>query len=442
MSITLLFEVIKLLSRLRHRTFHRGKYLQALYLNVGFLTPQNTYDHISIPITPITTALEISYAVASYLRVPREFDSKIQVSLLPYGFDTNDHRLLTFISLFPKNLVHKERYIHLLAPRRPRFPSFPAKRYRGRTLKPDDKILPLLNPWKQDALHLWVGLNTNDEKIIRFQNAIDNCQLIIQEKENMNKKCQQVLKTQVARAYKLRYSVNRGGHSMLARRGAMSWVPSGEKRYRCQITDEYFTLDKMAATTIYPHTLMMELRGLDEEVVDMLTGPENSLLMSWPVARMFDEGLVTIQKKALVQDQVSTRHGRGIEDAYFLKVNYIRLLDSRVFAREDWEDREHRERLRWRHIDGKRIIFSDDGSMVPYKDFMEFHSELSTMIFGGLELSESEGISQDFLGSIFDRTPWPSSDSSTSVDPSGIVRRSSSPSPPRWRIPRAGSGDS
>ncbi|KAK6510135.1 hypothetical protein TWF481_004849 [Arthrobotrys musiformis] len=458
MVLDLTIKTLKLLSHLRH---HRHLFPRPIrYLNIGFLTQNGNYKQITLPLNPAITALQISCVVASHLHLPHELDSTLQVSLLPYGFATNDHRLLSFIELFPRNLVHKEKYISNLAPRKPPFPSFPAKRYRGRTLNHDEKILPLLKPWRQDALHLWVWLGIHDERILRYQDAIQNCQLIISEKERMDAKCQDVSKPEVARAYKLKYSIKRelrneendgnGNGSKVSRsrskgrrtRNPMNFIPENEKRYRCQITDEYFTLDRMAAVTIYPHSLMLDLPNLNEKVVDMLTGPENMLLMSWPVARMFDEGLITIEKK-LIDD--SDRSSAGPDDhereekeefGYFLKVSYTRLLDSRVFAKEDWEDREHRERLRWKNIDGKRIIFSDDGKMMPYHHFLAFHSQLSAIIFSDVELVESEGQVQNTLARIFDRNPNDGgSDSYDSEQSSVFTSRAGSPPPPRWHFP-------
>ncbi|KAF3102932.1 hypothetical protein TWF706_005058 [Orbilia oligospora] len=342
---------MKLLDHFLHIALHPTRYRKPpRYLNVGFLTTHGNLKEICLELNPSVTALQISHIVASYLRLPREFDSTLQVSLLPYGFESNDPRLLDFIARFPRNLVDREKFIHNLAPRRPGFPKLPAQRYRGRTLDGDDYIQPLLHPWKQKALHLWV------------------------------------------------------------------W---------------------MVATTIYPHTLMMDLPGLNEKVVDMLTGPENMLLMYWPVARMFDEGLITIEK--LLLDDPDVIDGENTDEeyeeeeyGYFLRVNYVRLLDSRVFAKEDWENREHRERLRWKHIDGKRITFSDDGQMAPYPDFLAFHSQLSTVIFGEIELMESEDDVQNTLAHIFEKR----SDLSIS-DTSSVfsISRPDSPGPPRWRFP-------
>ncbi|KAK6517434.1 hypothetical protein TWF281_004091 [Arthrobotrys megalospora] len=404
MPIALFIKLLKLFSALRRHGHNLHRYPTPLYLNIGFLTPQNAYKNISLPLTPTTTALDISHAVAESLHLPHEFDPRLQISLLPYGFNLNDHRLLSFISLFPKNLVHKEKFINLLAPRRPPFPSFPAKRYRGRTLQANNRILPLLRPWKQDALHVWVGLAEQDERILRYQDAVENCQLIIQEKERTNGKCQKVLKYEVAKAYNLRHRPRR----MIGTAGVISGVEKSrsttvankKKMYRCQITDEYFTLDRLTATTIYPHTLMMELKGLNEDIVDMLTGPENALLMSSPIARMFDEGLITIERREVEYENLDYQEYEP-EYGYFLKVNYNRLQDSRVFAKEDWEGREHRERIRWRDINGKKIVFSDDGKMVPYKDFLEFHAELSGIIFGGIELRETEDMVLERLTDIF-----------------------------------------
>ncbi|KAF3207507.1 hypothetical protein TWF679_008341 [Orbilia oligospora] len=438
---------MKLLDHLLHTTLHPTRYRKPpRYLNIGFLTTHGNLKEICLELNPTITALQISHIVASYLRLPREFDSSLQVSLLPYGFESNDPRLLDFIARFPRNLVDREKFIHNLAPRRPGFPKLPAQRYRGRTLDSDDHIQPLLYPWKQKALHLWVWLTTHDERILRYQNAVENCQLIIQEKERINTKCQDSLKSEVSKAYKLKYSFAAGDEERRKKRRRRNgedgyWIATtgNEKRYRCQITDEYFTLDRMVATTIYPHTLMMDLPGLNEKVVDMLTGPENMLLVYWPVARMFDEGLITIEKLLLddpdVIDGENTDEEEEYEEeeyGYFLRVNYARLLDSRVFAKEDWENREHRERLRWKHIDGKRITFSDDGQMVPYPDFLAFHSQLSTVIFGEIELMESEDDVQNTLAHIFERR----SDLSIS-DTSSVfsITRPDSPGPPRWQFP-------
>ncbi|RVD81332.1 uncharacterized protein DFL_009198 [Arthrobotrys flagrans] len=435
MPVDLILKTMKLFDLILRNGLHPGRYRKIRYLNVGFLTNHGSLREICLELTPKITALQISRIVASYLRLPREFDSSLQVSLLPYGFKSNDPRLLDFIARFPRN-VNREKFIHNLAPRRPPLPAFPSQRYRGRTLNPNDEIPPLLKPWKQKALHLWVWLTTHDERILRYQNAVENCQLLIQEKERVNAKCQDTIKSEVAKAYKLKYSLDPEGEERgrKRRRGSNRWIPPDEKRYRCQITDEHFTLDKMVATTIYPHTLMMDLPGLNEKVVDMLTGPENMLLMYWPVARMFDEGLITIEKLSL-NDEEAIDGGNTDEEyeeeeyGYFLRVNYVRLLDSRVFAKEDWENREHRERLRWKHIDGKRITFSDDGQMIPYHEFLAFHSQLSTVIFGEVELIESEDDVQNTLAHIFDRR----SDLSPSDSSSTRSRNADSPGRPRWR---------
>ncbi|KAF3088495.1 hypothetical protein TWF102_010150 [Orbilia oligospora] len=320
--LDLILKTMKLLDHFLHTALHPTRYRKPpRYLNVGFLTTHGNLKEICLELNPSVTALQISHIVASYLRLPREFDSTLQVSLLPYGFESNDPRLLDFIARFPRNLVDREKFIHNLAPRRPGFPKLPAQR--------------------------------------------------------------------------------------------------------------------MVATTIYPHTLMMDLPGLNEKVVDMLTGPENMLLMYWPVARMFDEGLITIEK--LLLDDPDVIDGENTDEEYeeeeygfFLRVNYVRLLDSRVFAKEDWENREHRERLRWKHIDGKRITFSDDGQMAPYPDFLAFHSQLSTVIFGEIELMESEDDVQNTLAHIFEKR----SDLSIS-DTSSVfsISRPDSPGPPRWRFP-------
>ncbi|KAK6351871.1 hypothetical protein TWF718_005016 [Orbilia javanica] len=471
MPIDLILKTMKLVDLFLKNGLHPSRYRHPRYLNIGFLTNHGSLKEICLELTPNLTALQISHTVASYLRLPQEFDSCLQVSLLPYSFASNDPRLLDFIARFPRGLVDKERFIRNLAPRRPGFPAFPARRYRGRTLGGGEYILPLLKPWKQKALHLWVWLSTGDERILRYQNAVENCQLLIQEKERVNAKCQHVLKSEVSRAYKLKYSLDQlptgGGEVGLRgkkrRKDRNRWIKEGEKRYRCQITDEYFTLDRMVATTIYPHTLMMDLPGLNEKVVDMLTGPENMLLMYWPVARMFDEGLITIEKILLddedaiddsAEDDNSSTESEsevgsdseftpesdpedeqeeGEEEetyGYFLRVNYTRLLDSRVFAKEDWEKREHRERLRWKHIDGKRITFSDDGRMIPYHEFLRFHSQLSTVIFGEIELIESEDEVQNTLAHIFDRR----SDLAVS-NGSSSCEDADSPGRPRWKFP-------
>ncbi|KAK6499390.1 hypothetical protein TWF506_004017 [Arthrobotrys conoides] len=454
MPVDLILKTMKLLHLLLQNGLHLHRYRKTHYLNIGFLTSHGHLKEICLELKPSITALQISKIVAYYLRLPQEFDSSLQVSLLPYGFESNDPRLLDFIARFSKNLVDKEKFIHNLAPRKPAFPAFPAKRYRGRTLDSKDFILPLLDPWKQKALHLWVWLSSHDERILRYTNAVENCQLIIQEKERVNAKCQENLKAEVSKAYRLKYSLDgqwgsgfdsdgeeRGRKRRGLRvRGQDGWIAAAgggtEKRYRCQITDEYFTLDRMVATTIYPHTLMMDLPGLNEKVVDMLTGPENMLLMYWPIARMFDEGLITIEK-LLLDDEDAIDGENGEEEyeeeeyGYFLRVNYLRLLDSRVFAKEDWENREHRERLRWKHIDGKRITFSDDGKMVPYHDFLAFHSQLSTVIFGEVELIESEDDVQNTLAHIFERR----SDLSVTDTSSEFPTSLDSPGRPKWRLP-------
>ncbi|EPS45754.1 hypothetical protein H072_225 [Dactylellina haptotyla CBS 200.50] len=368
MPVDLILKTVKLISRLKS-----GKLFLPRHINIGYIDHNQRYRVLRMLLTPTTTSHHLKKAVRAALNLERE--ARLWVGMLPYGFEIEDYRIHHVIHLLSGNYISPQNYLRLFMPRRSSFPYIPAKRYFGRLLSRKDNLRQLLKPWKQDALHFWVGLDDRYVDVRGYLTTLNASKCIAQEKRDISTRCQERLRDEVVYAYGLLRTFQSGNEED----GGTGWWPFEDymERYRCQITDEYLTAQQTCATLIYPYSSMFDLAGLDTELVAQLASADNGLVMYEPVARMFDDFGITI-KKLLVREG---GEGEGVRRVgYFLKVANQSLMNRSVFAGEDLEGIEERRKMRYSDLDGKEIFFSDGNEMTPLDQFLDWHAKMAVYL--------------------------------------------------------------
>ncbi|KAK6524066.1 hypothetical protein TWF694_005730 [Orbilia ellipsospora] len=426
MPVSTIIRLLKLLSRLKN-----GRLIPPRYINIGFSDSNARYRHISMSLSPTLTASHATTAVRTELNLPPE--ARLWIVLLPYGFEIEDYRIHSILSHLT-NFKNPQDHLKHFMPRRGEFPRLPGRRYVGRKISGRERVKGLLKPWKQDALHFWVGVDDRWTAVQEYCKVVDVSICVTQERQDVSLRCQGWLREEVGMSYGLFKPLNSkntptvsvpqsttirplsvqggdddggeaamGGLDGTGDISVTSISTEKGKRYRCQITDEFLTGKQVAATLVHPYSLMFEIQALNPEKVKTLGSSWNGLLMYEPLVKMFDEFHITIQRR---QDNTDTQNSEveGRSDFVFKVVN-THLLNRPVFAKEDVEGLESRRVLRYSDLDGKDVWFSEGNNVTPADLFIDWHAKLAVYltegeeraIKGQRELDELERASPSFL---------------------------------------------
>ncbi|KAF3908853.1 hypothetical protein AA313_de0200511 [Arthrobotrys entomopaga] len=435
MPVSTILSLLKLLSRLKS-----GRLTPPRYINIGFSDPNARYRHISMHLSPTLTASHATLAVRTELNLPPS--ARMWIVLLPYGFEIEDYRIHSILSHL-SNYQNPQDYLKHFMPRRGEFPNIPGRRYVGRKVSGRETVEGLLKPWRQDALHFWVGVDDRWKAVEEYCKVVDVSICVAQEKQDVSLRCQGWLREEVGMSYGLfqplssqsiiefegdlkgtATTATAGGDTSLISIVSGSTTTStgvGGKRYRCQITDEFLSGEQVTATLVHPYSLMFEIQALNPEKVKTLGSSWNGLLTYSPLAKMFDEFHITIQRR-----QEDDTGGEGDKDVksgeeegeeeedkvekksgFLFKVLNTHLLNRPVFAKEDIEGLESRRTLRYSDLDGKDVWFSEGNNITPADLFIDWHNKTAVYLSEGEEkalrgqeeLDRLEVISPSFISS-------------------------------------------
>ncbi|KAF3167551.1 hypothetical protein TWF788_011359 [Orbilia oligospora] len=142
-------------------------------------------------------------------------------------------------------------------------------------------------------------------------------------------------------------------------------VSDKDKQYRCQITDIYFRSDRLKASHICPSSEdgTASLIGLSSTMSE-----GNGLLLHASVEKVFDNFRITI---------IPEKEDGNIY--FILRVLSSRLLTSRGFPADRTVDsnEEALPSIRWGDLDRKKITFSTESDITPYKRALYWHARVA-----------------------------------------------------------------